>query len=177
MPVCLVVDHPADLSVLIDKSGKIQTFRKPSVPVTAENSAGRDITYLYREEGFINFSGNPPDIGKDGEEIIVMKFLKPHNCKSGKLLIRAKNSFWLDVLFTKFHCFLEKSTIHLQKSRNRHHPVSLTSFFLIRKSPYQFILKKNGKWQSAGYFNIAGPMAMRDDILPVDLTGIQFRYS
>ena len=32
-----------------------------------------------------------------------LKFKKPENSESAKLILRAKNSFWFDVLFTRFH--------------------------------------------------------------------------
>lgn len=168
----LVVDHPDDISVLIDKTGKIQTFRKPSVPVTAENNAGRDILDLIGKKDSVYFSGNPQDMGKDGVETIVMKFLKPHDCKSAKLLIRAKNSFWLDVLFTKFHSLFGEEYNTFAEKQESASPGKLNKFLLDQKIPLSVNVEKDGKWQSAGYFNIAGPMAMRDDILPVDLAGI-----
>jgi hypothetical protein len=168
----LAVDHPDDISVLIDKTGKIQTFRKPTLPVTAENNAGRDILDLIGKKDSVYFSGNPPDMGKDGVETIVLKFIKPHDCKSAKLVIRAKNSFWLDVLFTKFHSlFGEKYNVFAEKQESAS-TGKLYKFLLDQKIPLSAYIEKDGKWQSAGYFNIAGPMAMRDDILPVDLDGI-----
>jgi hypothetical protein len=168
----LIVDHPADLSVLIDKSGKMQTFRQPSIPVIAENVAGRDILDLICKKDSLNFSGNPPDVGKDGVETIVMKFIKPHDCKSAKLLIRAKNSFWLDVLFTKFHSLFGERYNTFEEKQESASAGKLNKFLLDQKIPLSVYIEKKGKWQSAGYFNIAGPMAMRDDILPVDLAGI-----
>ena len=168
----LVVDHPDDISVLIDKTGKIQTFRKPTLPVSAENNAGRDILDLIGKKDSVYFSGNPPDMGKDGVETIVLKFLKPHDCNSAKLVIRAKNSFWLDVLFTKFHSlFGEKYNAFAEKQESAS-TAKLYKFLLDQKIPLSAYIEKDGKWESAGYFNIAGPMAMRDDILPVDLDGI-----
>ncbi len=168
----LVVDHPSDLSVLIDKTGKIQTYRKPTIPVTAENNAGRDILDLIGKKDSVYFSGNPQDVGKDGVETIVLKFLKPHDCNWGKLLIRAKNSFWLDVLFTKFHSLFGEKYNSFADKQESASPGKLNKFLLDQKIPLSVFVEKEGKWQSAGYYNIAGPMAMRDDILPLDLAGI-----
>lgn len=168
----LVVDHPDDISVLIDKTGKIQTIRRPSVPLTAVNIAGRDILDRIGKKDSVYFSGNPPDMGKVGVETIVMKFLKPHDCKSAKLVIRAKNSFWLDVLFTKFHSLFGEKYNKFAEKQESASPGKLNKFLFDQKIPLSAYIEKEGKWQSAGYFNIAGPMAMRDDILPVDLDGI-----
>jgi len=168
----LVVDHPAGLSVLIDKTGKIQTFRKPSVPVTAENCAGRNIIDYIGKKDSLNFSGDPQDVGKDGLEKIVMKFVKPRDCESAKLLIRAKNSFWLDVLFTKFHLLFGERYDTFAAKQESASGNKLNKFLIDQNIPLSAYIEKNGKWQSIGYFNIAGPMAMRDDILPVELAGI-----
>jgi hypothetical protein len=168
----LIVDHPADLSVLIDKTGKIQTYRQPSVPVTAENCAGKDILDRIGKKDSLNFSGNPQDVGKDGVETIIMKFVKPHDCESAKLLIRAKNSFWLDVLFTKFHMLFGERYNAFAEKQESASADKLNKFLLDQKIPLSVYVEKDGKWQPAGYFNIAGPMAMRDNILPVDLDEI-----
>ena len=168
----LVVDHPADLSVLIDKTGQIQTYHNPTVPVTAENNTGRDILGLIGKKDSVYFSGNPQDVGKDGIETIVMKFLKPYDCKSAKLVIRAKNSFWLDVLFTKFHSMFGEKYNTFSDKQESASTGKLNKFLLDQNIPLSVYIEKEGKWQSAGYYNIAGPMAMRDDVLPVDLAGI-----
>jgi len=166
----LVVDHPADLSVLIDKNGKVQTFRKPSVPLSAKNSSGEDLLAIIGKKDSLNYSGNVQ--GKDGMEEIVMKFLKPRNSDSGRLLIRAKNSFWLDVLFTKFHMLFGEKYNTFAARQESAPAGKLNKFLLDQNIPLSAYIEKNGKWESAGYFNIAGPMAMRDDILPLNLEGI-----
>jgi hypothetical protein len=166
----LVVDHPSDLSVLIDKTGKVQTFHEPSVPVSAENSAGENLLPVIEKKDSLNYSGNLK--GKEGTEEIIMKFLKPENCKSGKLLIRAKNSFWLDVLFTKFHMLFGEKYNTFAARQESASAGKLNKFLLDQNIPLSVYIEKNGKWKSAGYFNIAGPMAMRDDILSVNLDGI-----
>lgn len=166
----LIIDHPDDLSVLIDKKGKIQTYRKPSVPLSAKNSAGKDLLAIIGKKDSLNYSGNVQ--GKDGMEEIVMKFLKPSNCDSGKLLIRAKNSFWLDVLFTKFHMLFGEKYNTFAVRQESASTDKLNKFLLDQNIPLSAYVEKNGKWEHAGYFNIAGPMAMRDDILPVNLEGI-----
>ena len=166
----LVVDHPADLSVLIDKNGKVQTFRKPSVPLSAKNSSGEDLLAIIGKKDSLNYSGNVQ--GKDGMEEIVMKFLKPRNSDSGRLLIRAKNSFWLDVLFTKFHMLFGEKYNTFAARQESASAGKLNKFLLDQNIPLSAYIEKNGKWESAGYFNIAGPMAMRDDILPLNLEGI-----
>jgi hypothetical protein len=168
----ICVDHPADLSVLIDKYGKVNTFHRPSPPVTARNGFGKDVLSVIEAKDTLNYSGDEKNTGNKGIEEIVMKFNKPQNCQSAKLIIRAKNSFWLDVLFTKFHkLFGERYDIFTAKQESASGE-KLNKFLLDQKIPLTVYLEKDGKWQYVDYFNIAGPMALRDDILPIDLTGI-----
>ncbi len=168
----LLVDHPRDLSVLIDKNGKVQTFRKPDCPVTAENSAGENILADIEKKDSLNYSGNVQDKSESGVEAVIMKFLKPHNCESAKLVVRAKNSFWLDVLFTKFHLLFGERYRSVAAKQEAAPASKLNKNLLDQKIPLSVYVEKEGKWQFSGYFNIAGPMAMRDDILPIDLSGI-----
>jgi hypothetical protein len=168
----ICVDHPDDLSVLIDKYGTVNTFHKPSPPVSARNGAGLDILPVIVTKDTLNYSGDEKNIGKNGIEDIVMEFVRPHNCDSAKLIIRAKNSFWLDVLFTKFHkLFGERYNIFTAKQESLPGE-KLNKFLLDQKIPLSVYIEREGKWQYADYFNIAGPMALRDDILPLNLAGI-----
>jgi hypothetical protein len=169
----LIVDHPQELSVLIDKNGKVQTIRKPDSPLSAENSTGENILPYIGKKDSLNYSGNLQDKGKSGLEAVIMKFVKPRNCESAKLLLRAKNSFWLDVLFTKFHLLFGEKYSAFAVRQESASASKLNKFLLDQKIPLSVFVEKDGKWESSGYFNIAGPMAMRDDILPVDLSGIK----
>jgi hypothetical protein len=169
----LIVDHPRDLSVLIDKNGRVQTFCRPESPVTAENSTGENILSDILKKDSLNYSGNLRDKSNSGMEEVILKFIKPPQCGSAKLLLRAKNSFWLDVLFTKFHLLFGEKYSAFAARQETASPGKLNKFLLDQKIPLSVYVEKDGKWQSSGYFNIAGPMAMRDDILPIDLTGIK----
>ncbi len=138
----LVIDHPSDLSVLIDKTGKVQTFHEPSVPVSAENRAGENLLPAIEKKDSLNYSGNLQ--GKEGTEEIIMKFLKPENCKSGKLIIRAKNSFWLDVLFTKFHMLFGESFSIFAARQESASAGKLNKFLLDQKIPLLVYVEKDG---------------------------------
>lgn len=166
----LVVDHPQELSALIDKTGKVLTFREPSVPFSAENRAGENLLPVISKKDSLNYSGNLR--GKEGTEEIIMKFVKPDECKSGKLIIRAKNSFWLDVLFTKFHLLFGESYNIFAARQESASAAKLNKFLTDQKIPLMVYIEKENKWNPAGYFNIAGPMAMRNDILQLNLEGI-----
>lgn len=165
------VDHPDNLSVLIDKYGTVNTFHNPAPPVAAINGSGKDILSVIEAKDTLNYSGDEKATGNKGIEEIIMKFIKPSDCQSAKLVIRAKNSFWLDLLFTKFHKLFGEKYETFTKKQESAPCEKLNRFLLDQKIPLSVYLERDGQWQFVDYFNIAGPMALRDDILPLNLTG------
>jgi hypothetical protein len=168
----IIVDHPGDVSVLIDKYGVPHTIKKPSSPVEAKNNSGKDILSLVRTRDTLFYSGDEKSTGENGIEKIFIKFIKPPDSESAKLIIRAKNSFWLDVLFTKFHKLFGKRYNIFAAKQESASGEKLNKFLIDQKIPLSVYLEKDGEWEFIDYFNIAGPMTLRDDILPLDLTGL-----
>jgi hypothetical protein len=168
----ICVDHPSELSVQIDKYGQVNTFRKADPPLSARNSSGKNLLGTIRDRDTLFYSGDETGNGRNGIEEVFLKFVRPKGASSAKLIIRAKNTFWLDLLFTRFHrLFGERYNLFSEKQEST--PGSqLKKFLLDQKIPLSVYLEKNGNWEFADYFNIAGPMALRDDILPIDLSGI-----
>jgi len=168
----ICIDHPTGLSVLIDKYGKVNTFRKPLPPVSAVNTAGMNLLPVIGGKDSLYYSGDETGSGKNGVEEVVMKFLKPDGAGSAKLVVRAKNSFWLDILFTKFHGLFGEKYIEFAQKQESESGENLEKYLLDQKIPLSVYIEKDGKWEFMDYFNIAGPMAMRDDVINLDLAGI-----
>ena len=168
----VIIDHPENSKVLIDKYGNVQTFNNPLSPLSATNGSGKDLLPLTGMKDTLNYSGDEKLIPKNGIEEIIMKFIKPHESQSGKLIIRAKNSFWLDALFTKFHELFGKDFNKFSVKQESAPGEKLKKFLLDQNIPLSVYIEKNGKWQFMDYFNIEGPMAFRDDVLPLNLEGV-----
>lgn len=168
----LIIDHRENSKVLIDKYGNVQTFSNPISPVSAINGSGKNLLPLTGMKDTLNYSGDEKIPPKNGIEAIIMKFIKPHGCQSGKLVVRAKNSFWLDALFTKFHELFGVDFNKFSAKQESAPGEKLKKFLLDQKIPLSVYIEKNGKWQFMDYFNIEGPMAFRDDILPLNLEGV-----
>lgn len=167
----IVIDHPGNTSVLIDKYGKAQTYSEPVVPVSAISRMGNDLLPLLEKKDSLNYYGDPKDPGRDGVEEMVMKFVRPAGSQTGKLIIRAKNSFWLDVLFTRFHGLFGGRYDQFAEKQGSIPGNKLNEYLLDQKIPLSVSIEKNNQWQPSDYFNIAGPVALRDDVLNLDLSG------
>ena len=168
----LIFDHPENTSVLIDKNGIPYSFNKPISPVEAKSTGNNNILPLIIDRDTLIYSGNEAKVGKDGIDEIVMKFIKPKNAESSRLIIRAKNSFWLDVLISKFYKLFGEDYNKFSLKEERTSGNKLRKWMLEQNIPLSVYIEKNGRWEFVDYFNIAGPMALRDEIMPINLRGI-----
>lgn len=168
----LVFDHHEDLKILVDKYGDYYSTSDLRTPVEATNLKGKDILYRIGKEDSLSYFGD--ELGKDQEPIdgILMNFKRPELTNSAKIVIKAKNTFWLDYIFTRFHemfgenydCWVEKQkTVPGKKTKN---------WILRQNIPLSVYIKKNNHWKFVDYYHIVGPMASKEDILQIDLSGV-----
>jgi hypothetical protein len=168
----LVIDHPGNTSVLIDKNGIPYSFNNPVSPVDARNIGKTDVLPFIKNRDTLVYTGIEKEVGKDGIEDIVMKFIKPADSESARLIIRAKKSFLFDALILKLHGLFGEDYNKYSLKEAKTPGDKLRKWQLEQKIPLSVYVERNGKWEFADYFNIAGPMALRDDILPLNLKGI-----
>jgi hypothetical protein len=170
----IVIDHPADQSVLIDKYGTVHSFDYLVSPVEAlDNINKTDILPLIREKDSISWSSNLKQPDKSSSEEIVLKFVKPADATTSKLIIRAKNSFWLDGLVGKIQKYFGDRYDNYMKKQEKVSPKKLQKWQLDQKMPLSVYVEENKRWKFVDYFNLAGPMALKDDILELNLNGIK----
>ncbi len=167
-----VFDHPEGTRILTDKYGNHQTLSYLQIPLEATNLKGKNILDLIKEKDTLVYYGD--ELGKDPEltDGLILTFRRPQNAGKAKLVVNAKNSYWLDYVFTRFHelfgkeydCWVEKQkTVPDKKMKN---------WMLDQKIPLSVFIDKNGKWESVDYYNIVGPMASKEDVICLDLSGI-----
>lgn len=167
-----LVDHRKGTSVLIDRNGSPYSFAAPLPPVSAVTSDNTDILPLVKEKDSLSCSGLEGVTDKNGINAIVLKFVKPDEAGSAKLLIRAKNSMWMETVSAKVHELFGERFETFSAKREKVSGDKLRKWQFDQKLPLSVFIEKNNKWEFADYFNIAGPAALRDDILPLNLEGI-----
>lgn len=169
----IVVEHPSSSSALVDKNGNIQTITQFENPHLATTTTNKDIESLVLKKDSISYLFDE-DIN-DGKDLsgLILSFKKPKNSKSGKLILSAKNSFWLDYVYGKFNeqfgtyynTFAEKQK--KVKSQN------LNQWSLKQNIPLSVFIETETGWKFVDYFNSIGPLASRDVIMPIDLSEIK----
>jgi hypothetical protein len=173
----IVIDHPMQSEVLIDKYGNYQTASTIHSPLTATNLLGSDILAEIKNRDSISYCGIPPTQEKEVPltDNITLTFDLPGEMEHGKLFIRARNSLWLDYVYKKFHGLLGSYSETWTKKQNNSDTEDFTKWSLSQKIPLSIYVERNGEWVFCDYFNMAGPMAMKDDVITIDLKDIGTR--
>jgi len=167
-----VLDHPSGSTVLMDKYGNCQTMSNPQSPVEAINLKGRNIINDIKERDTLLYFGDNPEKDQVSTDGIILKFNRPPHSNSAKLVIKAKSTFWLDYVFTRFHglfgdqydCWVEKQETIPDKQ--------MKSWQIDQKIPLLVYIEKGKRWKYVDYYNVTGPMAAREDVLSIDLADI-----
>jgi hypothetical protein len=99
----LAVDHPENVEVLADKNGSLHTISQPVRPLSAVSCTGEDLLPLLVAKDDMNYHFNQAALTDNTVDEVVLKFDKPKNANHGKLIVRAKNSIWVEHVFSEFH--------------------------------------------------------------------------
>ncbi len=168
----MVVEHPNNSEVIIDKNGAVQTISSAVLPLSAVSNTHIDFTktltatdsnaYLFNEHL------------QDGRDLssIILTFKRPLNSNSGKLILNAKNSYWIDYVYGKFNeqfgiyfnTFAEKQKKVPAKKHNQ--------WSLDQNIPLSVYIETKSGWKFVDYFNSIGPLATRDIVMPIDFTSM-----
>ncbi len=169
----IAVDHPAGTEVLFDKNGQLQTLQKLQAPLQAIDYEGHDALAALSKQDSLLWHGDPANARARADEGVVLTFQKPKNARSAKLVIRAKNTFWMDYMYGLFldefgeyspqvrSQYLKKSSAEIRQWMDEQNvPLSVA----IETAP--------DHWQKVGFFHVAGPMALKKDVLALDLSAV-----
>ncbi len=168
----ILIDHPENIRVLIDKYGRYQTIVNPEPPVTAETFSGKNILSLISEKDSLSYYCDDASRDRTPKEGVILKFANPAKLGTAKLIIRARNSFWLDHLFSSLQELFGSSYDNFAKKQESRKGTELREWMKNQDLPLAVYLEKDGQWVFQDYFEIAGPMAMKDDILTLNLDGL-----
>jgi hypothetical protein len=163
----VVFDHPAGSKVLIDKNGVYQTATDLKTPSEAFNLAGKDVLKtIANNDDTLSYYGDDTNIETDG---VIMKFDRPQAAKSGKLFIRAKNSFWLDYVFSQFNNSFGSAYKSWVEKQEKGDVKEMRQWSLNQKIPLSVYVEKNGNWEFVDYYNLSGPMAFKEDVMAINI--------
>lgn len=169
----LAVDHPANVSVLMDKYGQLQTVSEPVLPTVAKTITGQDIIPMIGNQDDLAYHFNAAATTDATTDEIVLTFDKPESADVGKLIIRAKNSLWIEHVFSSFHDKFGRMYNAFDRKEEKKPGSELRELMFSQGFPLSVFLEKDGEWELQDFYEIAGPMAMKDDVLAINLSGIE----
>ncbi len=168
-----VFDHSPDLEIWIDKYGNYHSAFNLISPVSAKNFKGTDISELIANRDSLFYTSSITQNELSLTDGIIVEFQKPDNAKNAKLLVRAKNSYVLDYMVGQFHNQFGNLYEKWNKKQRKAPPEQLRQWTLNQNIPLTLSIQRNGVWEHVDYYNIAGPMAFKEDILSFPLNGTE----
>lgn len=167
----LAVDHPTGTEVLYDKNGALQTIQHVQSPSQAFDLEGVDILNSITITDSLAYTGSIVNARSDAREGLVLTFSKPAHARQAKLVIRAKNTFWMDYMYG---LFLDEFGEYSPEIRQRYLKKSredIREWMFEQQIPLQVAIEsKDGRWVQVDYFNLSGPMALKKDVVALDLS-------
>jgi hypothetical protein len=167
-----IIDHPKNTSVFIDNSGKIYTCLQIQKPSYAADANGNSLVQMLADADNVAYQ-SIPDSKKDNlMDEIILSFKVPKNCKEGKLVLRARNSLFLDYSIEKCLGLFGNKLPDWQERVSDKPAGNFKKWSIDQGIPLSVYLEKDGNWEFLNYFDTPGPMAFRDDILRINLEGL-----
>jgi hypothetical protein len=169
MAELLVIRHPKNSSVLMDKYGQIQTISEVQKPSSAISFNKCDITNSVTEKDSSLFLFNEPNTSSSLNSLI-LTFDNKNNSKTGKLIITAKNSLWADYAYGKF---TELFGTYYNKWNDKQKQVPAKKQIkriLDQDMPLSVFIETGNGWEFVDFYNVVGPLGARDMVMPISLS-------
>ncbi len=165
-----VVDHPRNTEVLADKHGMYHTVEHAQSPLSASSEHNPDLLGLITAKDSLRYSGDEGADLAQSHDALYVDFARPANTDTAKLILKAKNSFWLDYTLGQFFNLFGNRYDQWYDKQNRSPRALEPNWPLQQGIPLSVYLKENGAWKYVDYFEVIGPMADRDVIMPLDIS-------
>lgn len=169
----LIIDHPEDVDVLVDKYGVPHTLSDLQAPIIAYNVKNENISDQILGIDSLIYIGEmiqEEDSPMDG---IILSFPRPEGTDDAKLVINGKNSFWLDYLYGQFYDLFGDKYNDWSEKRKDASESEMRKWSLDQGIPLSVYIEKDGEWVFADYFHVAGPMALKKDVLSLDISDVK----
>ncbi len=166
----IVVNHPKDNKVLLDKYGNPQLISNPYTPLNISSLNGQNLSPILESKDRNVFFFNEKESNRNG---VLLTFKKPNNTTQGKLVLNGNNTLWLGSLYAQFTSqfgkrFNKWMDRQSNKSTKKGHRSMLNSDF-----PLSIYIKEKGEWNRVDYLYPVGTFPDRDMVVPIDFSNVE----
>lgn len=162
----LVVEHPANVQVLPDADGKLYQFSDPQTPVAAQLN-NKDVlrTVTNQDEVSTNFSDTT---NASGINELNLFFSRRQDAKTGKLILRLKNSYWLDYLYGEFTRHFGSGYENWIANQQKKPAEEMNRWTEEQNIPLTVSIKTKTGWREIQKLKTVGPLVNRNIIIPFE---------
>ena len=164
----VVIDHQPDTRILMDKYGTAHSLSDIKMPSNATDAYGSSILneLAYRDNlRYVSTVKNDKNL----RDTISLTFDKPADVQCSKLLIKGKNTIWLDYMYGRFSDLFGKRFDKWKEKSDQKPGEELLKWTFDQGMPLAVYLQTDNGLKLIDYFNLPGPMADKEDILQIDL--------
>ncbi len=168
----ILINHPKNIEVLLDKNGTPYTFSSLVSPKQVEVDNMKDDVKPALKKDSNSYLFNSNIESSSNTRNILLEFDNPTKNDNAKLLITAKNSMWLDYVYGKFN---EQYGTYYKTFQRDQQKVSLQKceqWIIDQNIPLSIYLKTINGWELVDRINTIGPMATRDIVVPINTQNI-----
>ncbi len=165
----MVVNHPENVQVLPDKSGKIHSVKNLQVPLSAYSG---NIDYLEqikeKDNCFYIFNG---DNESNDLSSLILTFKKPDTWqteKDAKLIINASTTMWMDYIYEQYSSLFGRHYDDFIEKQNRAPHDKTNKWILEQGLPLSVYHQTEDGWEFIDYYNITA--GQRDMLLPIEIS-------
>ncbi|MEJ8844201.1 hypothetical protein WG954_17540 [Lacibacter sp. H375] len=164
-----IIDHPKNTKVVVDEKGKLHSIAQPHQPIKATLNH-KDVLSYVSKSGDNKLLYMDDSSGKDAINEITLRFKRPLHTKQAKLLLRLKNTYFLDLLYgelamnmgTYYSSFVAK-----QKNKTAG---ELKKWVTAQNIPLTVSVGSESGWIKQNTLTTVGPLEFRESVIELDLT-------
>lgn len=167
----MVVTHDKNEQILVDETGALYAIGKKISPVTA-TSNNKDVLPKLLNENDGNIFSFDDTTNITGENKLHLTFNKTGDAHTAKLILRLKNSYWMDYVYQKvLEGFGDYYGTYVKQQSNKSSE-ELTRWTSQQLMPLQISLQTKKGLQPVQNIKTFGPLSNREIVVPIDVSNI-----
>lgn len=176
----VVVDHPSEIAVAPDLTGKIHTVSDRHPPRKAYDKYGNDILRVMADKDQ-NFwltnmeekdSENPADL----KDELILEFFKPPDAAKAKLIVDARTTLWGSQTLKRYLGLHGEAVDRWYKDVNSFGPSRFKMANMLMREECFFLkinIETEQGWETKGILSGGGPLISEDRIYPLDISDVK----
>ena len=174
----LVADHPEGTKVMPSFDGKLHVLNTLQSPSSAIDKDGNNVMHLIKSRDDKLWISNPfnrnPNVSGDGRDAMEITFNKPQNAETVKLAFNVQNTLWAASLQRDMLALHGNRLQDWYQLMNTSAP-SRKAFIdaMIREGMLLVQVWDGHQWQTRDYVWEVGPFIPKDQVVVLDLKGIE----